>query len=117
MPAGEHGVKSEVVEWVPYHTATDVQALVKRLSVDLAPATVGVVHRILAGVFKAAVRDRRTVSSPCVGTRLPTIHRKRLEPLTVEAVQRLERPPVGAVTPSGVADRYGQARGSRSRRC
>jgi hypothetical protein len=40
----------------------DIQALVKRLSVDLAPATVGVVHRILAGVFKAAVRDRRIVA-------------------------------------------------------
>ena len=35
---------------------SDVQSLVKQLSLDLAPATVGVVHRILAGMFKAAVR-------------------------------------------------------------
>ena len=31
-------------------------------------APVGVVHRILAAVFKAAVRDRRIVASPCDGT-------------------------------------------------
>jgi len=37
----------------------------------LAPSTVGVVHRILAGIFKAAVRDRRIVASPCEGTKLP----------------------------------------------
>ena len=41
---------------------SDVQSLVKQLSLDLAPATVGVVHRILAGIFKAAVRDRRIVA-------------------------------------------------------
>ena len=44
-------------------------------SLDLAPATVGVVHRILAGIFKTAVRDRRIVASPCEGTKLPKIHR------------------------------------------
>jgi integrase len=68
---------------------SDVQALVKRLSLDLAPATVGVVHRILAGIFKTAVRDRRIVASPCEGTKLPKIHRRRVEPMTLEAVQAL----------------------------
>ncbi|SHF97976.1 tyrosine-type recombinase/integrase [Geodermatophilus nigrescens] len=68
---------------------SDVQTLVKRLSADLAPATVGVVHRILAAVFKAAVRDRRIVASPCEGTRLPKVHRGRIEPLSWEAVQAL----------------------------
>jgi integrase len=68
---------------------SDVQSLVKRLSADLAPATVGVVHRILAAVFKAAVRDRRIVASPCEGTRLPKVHRGRIEPLSWEAVQAL----------------------------
>jgi hypothetical protein len=43
---------------------SDVQSLVKRLSGVLAPSTVGVVHRILAAVFKAAVRNRRIVASP-----------------------------------------------------
>jgi len=34
----------------------------------LGPSTVGVVHSIVAGVFKAAVRDRRIVANPCDGT-------------------------------------------------
>ncbi|WP_448624092.1 tyrosine-type recombinase/integrase [Geodermatophilus sp. URMC 64] len=68
---------------------SDIQSLVKQLSLDLAPATVGVVHRILAGIFKAAVRDRRIVASPCEGTKLPKIHRRRIEPLALEAVEAL----------------------------
>ena len=68
---------------------SDVQSLVKQLSLDLAPATVGVVHRILAGIFKAAVRDRRIVASPCEGTKLPKVHRQRIEPMTLEAVEAL----------------------------
>lgn len=76
---------------------SDVQALVKRLSLDLAPSTVGVVHRILASIFKAAVRDRRIVASPCEGPKLPKVHRRRVEPLTREAVQALT---------DAVADRY-----------
>jgi hypothetical protein len=70
---------------------SDIQALVKQLSLDLAPATVGVVHRILAGIFKAAVRDRRIVASPCEGTRLPKIHHRRIEPLALEAVEALTK--------------------------
>jgi integrase len=68
---------------------SDIQSLVKQLSLDLAPATVGVVHRILAGIFKAAVRDRRIVASPCEGTKLPKVHRQRIEPMTFEAVEAL----------------------------
>ena len=68
---------------------SDVQSLVKQLSLDLAPATVGVIHRILAGIFKAAVRDRRIVASPCEGTKLPKVHRQRIEPMTLEAVEVL----------------------------
>ncbi len=49
----------------------------------------GVVHRILAGIFKAAVRDRRIVASPCEGTRLPKVHRQRIEPMALEAVEAL----------------------------
>ena len=49
----------------------------------------GVVHRILAGIFKAAVRDRRIVASPCEGTKLPKVHRQRIEPMTFEAVEAL----------------------------
>jgi integrase len=68
---------------------TDIQSLVKQLSLSLAPTTVGVVHRILAGIFKAAVRDRRIVVSPCEGTKLPKVHRQRIEPMTLEAVEAL----------------------------
>jgi integrase len=68
---------------------SDIQSLVKQLSLDLAPATVGVVHRILAGIFKAAVRDRRIVASPCEGTKLPKVHRQRIEPMALEAVEAL----------------------------
>ncbi|PWW24886.1 site-specific recombinase XerD [Geodermatophilus normandii] len=68
---------------------SDVQALVKRLSKTLAPGTVGVVHRILSAVFKAAVRDRRIIASPCTGTRLPKVHKQRIEPLSIEAVRAL----------------------------
>ncbi len=49
----------------------------------------GVIHRILAGIVKAAVRDRRIVASPCEGTKLPKVHRQRVEPMTLEAVQAL----------------------------
>ena len=68
---------------------SDVQSLVKRLSGILAPSTVGVVHRILAAVFKAAVRDRRIVVSPCEATKLPKNPKQRIEPLSVDAVQAL----------------------------
>src|SRR3954467_1345285 len=68
---------------------SDIQSLIKQLSLDLAPATVGVVHRILAGIFKSAVRDRRIVAPPCEGTKLPRIHRRRIEPLAFEAVEAI----------------------------
>jgi integrase len=68
---------------------SDIQSLIKQLSLSLAPTTVGVVHRILVGIFKAAVRDRRIVASPCEGTKLPKVHRQRIEPMTIEAVEAL----------------------------
>ena len=39
--------------------------------------------------LKAAVRDHRIVASPCEGTKLPKIHRQRIEPVTIEAVEAL----------------------------
>jgi integrase len=70
---------------------SDVQALVKRLSTTLAPSTVGVIHRILAGIFKAAVRDRRIVASPFKGPNCPerTSRPDGVEPLTLDAVRAL----------------------------
>jgi integrase len=68
-----------------------VQAWVKGLSAKLAPSTISVVHGVVAGVFKAAVADRRIVASPCQGTRLPEDHRDPIVPLTVEQVRALEQ--------------------------
>jgi integrase len=70
-------------------TPTDVQALIKRLSLTLAPSTVSVTHGILTTVLKAAVADRRIVSSPAVGTRLPKITRPHVVPLATAQVQTL----------------------------
>jgi integrase len=63
---------------------SDVQAWVKGL--ELAPATVGVIHGIVSTALKSAIRDRRIVGNPCEGTKLPKIERKRIVPLTTEQV-------------------------------
>ncbi len=52
---------------------SDVQAWVKGL--ELAPATVGVIHGIASTIFKSAIRDRRVASNPCDGTKLPKVQR------------------------------------------
>jgi integrase len=66
-----------------------VQAWVKRLSLTLAPSTVAVVHGIVAGVFKSAIRDRRIVASPCEGIKLPEDHKEPVVPLATEQVRAL----------------------------
>ena len=68
---------------------SDVQALVKRLSLTLSPATVGVAHRIVSTIFKSAVADRRIASSPCLGTRLPKVEKRKVEPISTEQVHAL----------------------------
>ncbi len=67
-----------------------VQAWVKRLSATLAPSTIAVTHGIVASVLKAAVRDRRIVSSPCEGTKLPPVVREPVVPLRLDQVRALE---------------------------
>ena len=49
----------------------------------------GVAHRVLAAIFKSAVADRRLASSPCVGTRLPKVEKRKVEPITTEQVRAL----------------------------
>ena len=66
-----------------------VQALVKGLSLRLAPATVETVYRHVASVFRAAVADRVIAASPCSDIRLPKAERAKLEPLTVAQVEAL----------------------------
>ncbi len=57
----------------------------------LAPSTVSVVHGVVSGVFKAAVRDRMIMTNPCEGTRLPRVERARVVPPTIEQVETLQR--------------------------
>jgi integrase len=66
---------------------SDIQAWVKGL--ELAPATIGVVHGIVSTIMKAAIRDRRIVANPCDGSKLPKVERKQVVPLTTEQVAAL----------------------------
>ncbi len=81
----------------------DVQAWVKRLGTAsddrraLAPATVGVIHGLVAAIFKAGVRDRKLPASPCEGIKLPRKEPRQLVPLPTDAVRRLSE---------AVPDRY-----------
>lgn len=76
---------------------SDIHTLVKLQSLNLQPSTVRVAHRYLAGIMKAAVRDRLIASSPCAGTRLPKSDPSRVEPLSLVAVRATE---------AAVPDRY-----------
>lgn len=74
---------------------SEVQGWVKRLTTDsddraaLAPATVGVVHGLVAAVFKSAVRDRLLTGSPCEGIKLPKKEPRKVVPLSTEEVRTL----------------------------
>ena len=77
---------------------SDIQAWVRRLATGqpngqpaLAPSRVAVVHGRVSGIFRAAIRDRRIVASPCESTRLPKVTPKRIEPLATKAVRRWRR--------------------------
>lgn len=68
---------------------SDVQVWVKRLTEHLEPSTVGVVHGVVSGIFRAAVRDRIIAHNPCEGTKLPKVTKSRVEPLATEIVLAL----------------------------
>jgi len=68
---------------------SEVQAWVKGMTDRLAPSTVGVVHGVVSGIFRVAVRDRLIVANPCDRTRLPKTTPSRVEPLPVETVHAL----------------------------
>lgn len=69
---------------------SEMQALVKALAATLAPATVELIARYIASVFKAAVRDRVIARSPIDGVKLPTVQARQVVPVTVEQVRALE---------------------------
>lgn len=68
---------------------SEIQAWVRGLTDALAPATVEVVYRYTATIFRAAVTDRLIPSSPCVGVRLPKVEPRRVDPLAAESVEAL----------------------------
>jgi integrase len=95
---------------------SEIQAWVRRLEQDLAPATIGVVYSFAAGIFRAAVRDRLIAASPCVDIRLPKPEPKRVAPLATEQVEALiaampERYRALVVLAAGTGLRQGEALG------
>jgi integrase len=76
---------SEVQAWVKLLGTGDRAARRK----PLAPATVGVIHGVVSGIFRSAIRDRRIMANPCEGTRLPRVERRRIMPLTTTQVETL----------------------------
>jgi integrase len=61
---------------------SEIQAWVA--GVELAPATVAVLHGIVFGIFKDAVRDKAIAANPCDGTKLPKATPKQVVPPTTE---------------------------------
>jgi integrase len=68
---------------------SQIQAWVKALSEGLSPRSVQLLHSTVAGVFKAAVRDRLIASNPCDGTKLPKAPPQQVEPLPTGLVHAL----------------------------
>lgn len=84
--------------------------------VALAPSTATTLHGVVAGIFKAAVRDRRIAANPCEGTRLPKTQPRRVEPPTTEQVQALiaataERARAAVILGAGTGMRQGEVLG------
>jgi integrase len=95
---------------------SEIQAWVRGLEDHLAPSTIEVVYSFVAGVFRAAVRDRRIPVTPCVDVRLPKRQPKRIEPLATERVEALiaampERYGALVVLAAGTGLRQGEAFG------
>jgi integrase len=76
---------------------SEIQAWVKLLGVGdratkrkpLAAGTIGVLHGVVSGIFRSAMRDRRIMANPCEGTRLPRVERRRIVPLTTAQAETL----------------------------
>ena len=92
----------------------DVQAFVTGL--DLAPATVKLVHQHLSGLLSAAAEDRLIVVNPAVGVRLPRAGAGEVVPPSAEMVRALyEAAPgwfsVAVVLGAGLGLRQAEASG------
>ncbi len=92
---------------------SDVQAWVKGRSQVLAPATVEVVYRYLAAIFKAATEDRLIGTSPCRAIKLPKLLPAPVIPLETDQVLALaealpERYAPIVITAAGTGLRQGE---------
>ena len=68
---------------------SDIQGLVKGLSVKLAASTVRVTYSTVRGLFKSALEDRVIASPPCVRVKLPSTVTKSLVIPAVETVHAI----------------------------
>lgn len=68
---------------------SEIQSWVTRLTGNLSPATVQVLHGIVASIYKSAIRDRHVNASPCEGTRLPKKQPREVVPLRTEVVHAI----------------------------
>lgn len=57
-----------------------IQACAKGMSTTLKPSTVQVVHGVVSGILRYAVRDRRIAGNPCEGTSFPKAERRQVVP-------------------------------------
>jgi integrase len=67
-----------------------VQAWVSELAERLSPATIAECHRLLAGVLRAAVRDRFLSSNPAEGVQLPARRKKDTDGQTITRSQLVD---------------------------
>ncbi|WP_082951147.1 tyrosine-type recombinase/integrase [Mycobacterium mantenii] len=61
---------------------SEIQAWIA--GVELAPSSVAVVHGIVYGILRDALRDKCIASNPCDGTKLPKLQPKKVVPPTTE---------------------------------
>ena len=92
---------------------SEVQAWVSGRSVVLAPTTLRVLVSLLRSIYASAVLDRLAATTPVVRLTLPSAHRERVVPLTVDMVRRLtaampERNRAMVVTQAGLGLRVGE---------
>jgi hypothetical protein len=115
-PQGDARTEASEQAGPEFKSPPDVQVLVKSVSLELSPATTGVIYRHVSSIFKAAVSDRRLVASPRVGLRLPRVAKPKVEPLATETVVALaDAVPVRYRALSPLRQGCGRARCSGSR--
>lgn len=72
-------------------TAYDIDALVKRLSITLAPSSIQLVFRIVRKCFETAKEQGYLYLNPCAQTSLPKVEKKKVQALTREQQKAVER--------------------------